>query len=130
MGNKRTGKQTVPRNKFRFDPKEKQPEPVASSSGGVPTDNSLLNEDIINDTFQPKKDTPPPNVLDKDEYVPIEDDDNMDTENLNFTVIPRPTPFACATTIKKSARELPTAAIIKTINGLFAQDDVFKGANI
>jgi hypothetical protein len=113
MGNKRnTGKQVTQKNKSRYDPKEKQPEPVASTSGGLPTKSSLSDEDITKDTFQPKKDTPPPNVLDTDEYVPIEDDDNIDTENLHFTIIPCPTPFACATTIKKSARELPTAAII------------------
>ena len=55
MGNKRTGKQTSPKNKFRFDPKEKQPEPVASTSGGTPNKSSLSDEDIIKDTFQPKK---------------------------------------------------------------------------
>ena len=131
MASKNKGRQTAQKNKFRFDPKANQPKPVASTSGGALTSTLLSpDEDIINDTFQPKKVTPPPNVLDTDEFVPIDDDENMDTDNLNFTVIPHLTPFACTTTIKKSARELPTAAILKTINGLFAHDDAFKGANV
>ena len=71
MGNKRTGKQTVPKNKFRFDPKEKQPEPVASFSGGTPNDSSSLEEDIIKDTFQTKKDTPSPTFWTRTNTFPL-----------------------------------------------------------
>ncbi|CAI2188557.1 2338_t:CDS:1, partial [Funneliformis geosporum] len=33
--------QTAQKNKFRFDPKESQPELFASTSGSAPNDNSL-----------------------------------------------------------------------------------------
>ena len=118
-------------NRGRYDSlKVKQPE-ASGSSSLVEKPNPLVvtDKDIIDDTFASKT-MPPPNVLDTDEFVPIDDDANMETDNTDFIVITRPTPFACAATIPKSAKELPTSKIIQDINNLFAKDDAFKGLNV
>ena len=124
--NRRTGQK---KNTFRFDPKNKQQEPVASTSKTTQDASSLSDETIVAETFVPKQ-TPPENVLDKDEYVPIEDDENMETDSRDFITIPRPTPFACASIISKTAKDLPTKTIVKTINNHFAHIDAFKGVNV
>ena len=51
-------------------------------------------------------------------------------QNKDFTVITRSTPFACAATIAKSPKELPTATILKIVNAHFALDDAFRGINV
>src|SRR5215216_3825072 len=126
---KKTSRTTSSKNTFRFDPKDKQPKTVASSSKTAPDPSSLSDEDIVADTFGPKP-TTPPNVLDKDEYVPIEDDEKMDTDTRDFITITRPTAFACASTISKQAKEFTTHLIVKTINNHFAHNDAFKGVNV
>src|SRR5215216_1797430 len=126
---KKTSRTTSSKNTFRFDPKDKQPKTVASSSKTAPDPCSLSDEDIVADTFG-QKPTTPPNVLDKDEYVPIEDDENMETDIQDFITITPPTAFVCASTISKPARELTTQTIVKTINNHFAHNDAFKGINV
>src|SRR5215216_5067093 len=129
MGKNNNKRNTSSKNTFRFDPKNKQPETVASFSKAPLDTSSLSDEEIVADTFVPKP-VPPPNVLDKDEYVPIEDDENMETDTRDFITITCPTAFACASTISKPARELPTQTIVKTINNHFAHNDAFKGINV
>src|SRR5918995_6554413 len=115
---------TGQKNTFRFDPKKQ--EPIASTSKNTPDPSSHSDEAIVAETFQPKQ-TPPENVLDKDEYVPIEDDDTMETDTHDFIIIPCLTPFAYASLISKTTKDLPTQTIIKTINNHFAPLDEFKG---
>jgi hypothetical protein len=135
MGNKknqRSVSQTQKNKQVRYDPITPQKEPVASTSKASPNHSLASDKDIIMDTFAPKEQQqqPPNNILDPDEFVAIEDDDTMETGNINFIVVPRPTPFACASAINKTAKDVPTAAVVKALNNHFAQDDAFRGVNI
>src|SRR5215208_7820276 len=118
-------------NKGRFDSfKAKQPEASGSSrSVEKPNPSLVTDKDIVDDTYV-RQSTSPPNVLDTQEFVPIEDDTNMETENSDFIVIPRPSPFACAASISKNTKDLPTPKIIQVINNAFAHDDAFRGLNV
>ena len=118
-------------SKGRFDAfKAKQPEASGSSrSGEKPNPSLVTDKDIIDDTYVGQS-TPPPNVLDTQEFVPIKKDINMETDNSNFIVIARPSPFACAAAISKNAKELPTPQIIRAINNVFAHNDAFRGLNV
>ena len=135
MVRKNQNKQASMKNKHRFNPTVQQQTlktPVVSTSGsGEQLDPSSASDAaLIENFFKPLTPTPP-NVLDKDEYLPIEDDPNMKMDqNKDFTVITRSTPFACAATIPKSPKDLPTATISKIVNAHFALDDAFRRINV
>src|SRR4051812_16626570 len=96
-------------NKGCYDSlKAKTPEAAGSSRSGNKPDLSLITDkDIVDDTYVSQF-TTPPKSLDTQENVSIEDDTNMETDNTDFIIIPRPSPFACAASISKNAKELPT----------------------
>src|SRR5215216_2102221 len=101
----------------------KQQENVASSSAEYSYQDLSSDENIASETYGSHQ-TLPPSLIDPDEFVPIIED-NMETDTKDFIVIPRPTPFACAVTINKTAKELSTNTIIKTISEKFACDNAF-----
>src|SRR3954466_4547729 len=109
MGRKLVKTSVNKSNKSRYDSlKAKTPEAAGSSrSGDKPNPSLVTDEDIVNDTYVGKS-TPPPTALDTQEDVPIENDTSMETDNTDFIVIPRSSPFACAATISKNAKELST----------------------
>src|SRR3954454_18258068 len=131
MGRKLVKTSVNKSNKSHYDSlKAKTPEAAGSSrSGDKPNPSLVTDEDIVNDTYVGKS-NPPPTALDIQKDVPIENDTSMETDNTDFIVIPRPSPFACAATISKNAKELPTPQIIRAINNAFAQDDAFRGLNV
>jgi len=110
------------------DNNAKQQKNDTSSSAEHSYKDLSSDENIASETYGSQQ-TLPPNLLDPDEFVPVVED-NMETDTKDFIVIPRPTPFACVVTINKTAKELPTNTIIKTINEKFACDDAFKGVNV
>ena len=118
-------------NRGRYDSfKAKQSETSSFFLSGDKSKPSLVsNKDIINNTFVVKP-TPFPNVLDIDEFVPIENDANMKIDNTDCIVMTHPTLFAYTTTIDKSAKELLIFKIILDINNCFAKDNVFKEFNV
>jgi hypothetical protein len=125
---KNSGKKaTAKKVSAKTDKNAKQQENIASSAEQSYQDLSS-DENIASETYGSHQ-TLPPNLIDPDEFVPV-NEDNMETDTKDFIVIPRPTPFACAVTINKTAKELPTNTIIKTINEKFACDDAFKGVNV
>src|SRR3954453_16336016 len=131
MGRKLVKTSVNKSNKSRYDSlKAKTPEAAGSSrSRDKPNPSLVTDEDIVSDTYVGKS-NPPPTALDTQEDVPIENDTYMETDNTDFIVIPHPSPFACAATISKNAKELPTPQIIQAINNAFAQDDAFRGLNV
>ena len=118
--NKRT---TAKKVSAKPDNNAKQQENTNSSSAEHSSKNLSSDENITSETYGSQQ-TLPPNLLDPDEFVPVVED-NMETDTKNFIVIPRPTPFACAVTINKTAKELSTNTIIKTISEKFACDNAF-----
>ncbi|CAG8760148.1 14977_t:CDS:2, partial [Funneliformis caledonium] len=50
----------------------------------------------------------------------------METDNRDFIVVPRPSPHACAATIGKSAKDLPTPKIIKDLNNSYVLKKPYK----
>ena len=52
--------------------------------------------------------TPLPNVLDTQKFVPIKNDTIMKTDNSDFIVIARPSPFVCTTPISKNTKHFST----------------------
>src|SRR4051794_14475495 len=105
MGRKLVKTSVNKSNKSRYDSlKAKTPEAAGSSrSGDKPNPSLVTDEDIVNDTYVGKS-TPPPITLDTQDDVLIENDMTMETDNTDFIVIPRPSPFACAATIAKMPR--------------------------
>src|SRR5215216_5592068 len=110
------------------DNNAKQQEIIASSSVEHSYQDLSSDKNIASETYGSHQ-TLPPCLIEHDEFVPV-NEDNMETDTKDFIVISRLTPFACAVTINKTAKELPTNTIIKIINEKFACDDEFKGVNI
>ena len=71
-------------------------------------------------------------LLDFEEYIDIEDDEDMEYENTSnedFIVVSKPTKFAVAATIPKEPKK-PSKDIIKLVNEAFIDKEGFKGAII
>ncbi|CAI2200951.1 9287_t:CDS:1, partial [Funneliformis geosporum] len=66
-------------------------------------------------------------LLDPDEYL---EDDDMEEDLKDFTVVTKATPFAVATHIKFTPKEKNNSKIILAINNVFAQNDDFRGVSI
>ena len=96
-------------NKGRFDSfKAKQPEASGSShSEEKPNPSLVTDKDIVDDTYI-RQSILPSNVLDTQEFIPIKNDIIMKTDNSDFIVIARPSPFACVAPISKNTKNLPT----------------------
>ena len=115
-------KNSVPKQNKSLTVKQSKPIDYISTTHPNPSPSSDESIDTNTLSYQHI----PSKVLDKNEYVPINDEE-MDTDFKDFIIIPRPIPFACTVTIQKSAKELPTNSIIKAINEKFTKDDAFKG---
>ncbi|CAI2197720.1 7814_t:CDS:2, partial [Funneliformis geosporum] len=66
-------------------------------------------------------------LLDPDEYL---EDDNMEEDLKDFTVVTKATPFAVASHIKFTPKEKNNSKIILAINNVFAQNDDFREVSV
>ena len=87
--------------------------------------NSSMNIDNTANTSSLTKDRS--KLLDPDEHF---DDDDMEEDLKDFTVVTKATLFAVASSIKFTPKEKSNSKIILAINNIFAQNDDFKGASV
>src|SRR5215216_3214955 len=99
------------------DNNAKQQEIIASSSAEHSYQDLSSDENIASETYGSHQ-TLPPNLLDPNEFVPV-NEDNIETDTKDFIIIPHPTPFACAVTINKLPRNsLPILSLKQLMKNL------------
>jgi len=89
-----------------------------NNNNNIKSDNTLENTSLPKDRSK---------LLDPDEHL---EDDDMDEDLKDFTVVTKATPFAVASNIKFTPKEKSNSKIILTINNIFAQNDDFKGVSV
>ncbi|CAI2191681.1 16125_t:CDS:2, partial [Funneliformis geosporum] len=111
------------------NPKEAAISPPATSSSSTSTSvPSNLDIEIVKEVFgSPPTKEMESKLLDPDEHL---DDDDMDEDLKDFTVVTKATPFAVANSIKFTPKEKNNSKIILAINNIFAQNDEFKGVSV
>ena len=97
------------------------------------TTSSISPKQIKNDEMHTDEIVSTPAIKDRSKLLDIDehiDDDNMEEDLKEFTIVTKATPYAIASFIPFTPKERSNSKIILTINNTFAQNDDFKGVSV